>query len=331
MENEPGPTARRVLVATHGHCFDGAASAALFSRLVQHVEPGPLEFAYRACGYGPGQNGLDPAWLDGQINAVLDFRYTTAPQLHWYFDHHRTAFPMPGDREHFEQHARADGRRFHDETYGSCSKLIADVGRERFGFHDPLLDELVYWADIIDSARFKSAEQAVMRQEPELQLMSVLEHHGDVVLLQKLVPQLASVPLHEVATAAEIQERWAQLKPLHEAFVERVRARSVPIGPVVYVDLTDQLTEVVGKFVTYALFPESAYSVIVSRARTRSKISVGYNPWSKLPRIHDISAICAEYGGGGHAVVGAVSMPSNADEQVRAAALAIAQRLAKSD
>jgi hypothetical protein len=324
MQTPAGP--RRVLVATHGHCFDGAASAALFTRLLQHLEPGPLEFVYRGCGYGPGQNAVDPGWLDGDINAVLDFRYTPAPQLHWYFDHHRTAFQDPGDREHFEQQA-AEGRRFHDEHYGSCCKLIADVGRERFGFDEPLLHELVRWADIIDAARFESAEQAVMRREPELQLMSVLEHHGDAQFLQKLVPQLGTLPVGEVARAPEIQERWAQLSPLHEAFVERVRSRSVRIGQVVYVDLTDQPTEVVGKFVTYALFPDSAYSVIVSRGRTRCKISVGYNPWSPTPRTHDISAICAECGGGGHAVVGAVSLSNSADEQARTLALAIAQRL----
>ncbi|MBI5536670.1 MAG: hypothetical protein HY898_28380 [Deltaproteobacteria bacterium] len=322
------PQVRRVVVATHGHCFDGAASAALFTRLVKHVEPGPFEFHYRACGYGPGQNSLDPGWLDGDVNAVLDFRYTTAPQLTWYFDHHRTAFQTPGDREHFDAN-QASARRFHDETYGSCSKLIADVGRERFGFHDPVLDDLVRWADIIDSARFKSAEQAVMRAEPELRLMTVLEHQGDAGLLGRIVPMFASMPLGEVASSPEIVERWSHLGPLHEAFVDRVRSGAVTMGPVVYVDLTDQFTEVVGKFVTYALFPESAYSVMVSRARSKCKISVGYNPWSPIARTHDISAICTEYGGGGHAVVGAVSLPHDAVEDARKIGMTIANRLAQ--
>jgi hypothetical protein len=322
------PAIRRVVIATHGHCFDGAASAALFSRLLQHVEgPAALEFSYRACGYGPGQNSLDPSWLDGDINAVLDFRYTAAPKLTWYFDHHRTAFQTPEERQHFAAHA-GEGRRFHDEHYGSCSKLIADVSRERFGLVDPTLEELVHWADIIDSARFASAEQAVMRAEPELRLMTVLEHHGDATMLARIVPLLGSRPLHEVASSPEVEERWQQLAPLHQAFVERVRTRSTSVGHVVYVDLTDQITEVVGKFVTYALFPDSAYSVIVSRARTKCKISVGYNPWCDTARTHDISAICAEHGGGGHVVVGAVSLPQAAVDQARTIAMSIAQRLA---
>ena len=61
------------------------------------------------------------------------------------------------------------------------------------------------------------------------------------------------------------------------------------MGRVVYVDLTDEVIDVVGKFVTYALFPKSVYSVMVSRGKTRCKISVGYNPWSGAKRHHDIS------------------------------------------
>ena len=50
----------------------------------------------------------------------------------------------------------------------------------------------------------------------------------------------------------------------HERFVERVRAKSEVRGRVVFVDLTESMLESVGKFVTYALFPRSVYSVMVS-------------------------------------------------------------------
>jgi nanoRNase/pAp phosphatase (c-di-AMP/oligoRNAs hydrolase) len=45
----------------------------------------------------------------------------------------------------------------------------------------------------------------------------------------------------------------------------------------------------------------------VSLSATRSKVSVGSNPW--LPRGRaNIAQICERYGGGGHPVVGAVSL-----------------------
>jgi nanoRNase/pAp phosphatase (c-di-AMP/oligoRNAs hydrolase) len=44
---------------------------------------------------------------------------------------------------------------------------------------------------------------------------------------------------------------------------------------------------------------------------------VGSNPWAKVPRTHDISKICERYGGGGHPVVGAVSVPRNELDRAR--------------
>jgi len=35
---------------------------------------------------------------------------------------------------------------------------------------------------------------------------------------------------------------------------------------------------------------------------------VGSNPWAPRPRTKNIAEICERYGGGGHAVVGAVSL-----------------------
>src|SRR3984957_16019873 len=93
---------RRVVVATHGHCFDGMCSAVMFTRLLRHVYAGtPLEFEYHGVGYGPGQNGVDPSVLTGDENAILDFRFSRSPKLTWYFDHHVSAFPTPEDRPTF--------------------------------------------------------------------------------------------------------------------------------------------------------------------------------------------------------------------------------------
>src|SRR5277367_3018661 len=82
--------AREMMVATHGHCFDGAASAVLFTRLARAVAAAgeARSFRYKSCGYGPGMQMIPEAWLDGAENAILDFRYTPSKKLSWYFDHH---------------------------------------------------------------------------------------------------------------------------------------------------------------------------------------------------------------------------------------------------
>jgi hypothetical protein len=325
-------TKTQVVIATHGHCFDGMCSAVMFTRLLRHVMPGePLQFTYRAAGYGPGENGVDPKVLGGDVNAILDFRFTNTPKLSWYFDHHVSAFPTEGDRSAYESAAHAaEGRArrmFHDGAYGSCTKLIADVGRATFGLDPAPMVDLVRWADLIDTAGFSSAEMAVDRKEPELRLMAVVEHGGGDEFLAKVVPRLLAQPLGEVARSPEITEAYEPLAQNHLAFIEQVKLHAEEKGGVVSVDLTGETNEVAGKFVTYALFPKSAYSVIATRSKSKCKISVGYNPWSGIPRRHNIAAICERYGGGGHAVVGAVAVVASDVEGTQRIAREIADAL----
>jgi hypothetical protein len=315
----------RFVVATHGHCFDGLASAALFTRLQGELGVRG-SFEYRACGYGNGQTRADHALLSGDQNAILDYRFSPADNLTWFFDHHRTAFQSDDDRGVF--HTRlSSGRYFYDAAYSSCTKLVADVGRASFGLSDPSLDELVAWADVIDSARFESADHAIRRDEPIMRMVSVVEHYGDDGFLARIVPELLKRPLLEVARSTAIEDRYRPLGEKHERFIERVRARSERRGRVIFVDLTESVLDSVGKFVTYALYPDSVYSVVIGLLKSGTKISVGYNPWSGHPLDVDISAICARYGGGGHPVVGGISFDHTQLEHARGVARSIAAEL----
>lgn len=327
-----------VVVATHGHCFDGMCSAVMFTRLLRHLHPGSaLRFKYRACGYGPGQNGVDPKVLSGDINAVLDFRFSQSPALTWYFDHHVSAFPSPDDRAAYEKNVAASEagqderarRMFHDGAYSSCTKLIADIGAARFGLDSAPMAELVRWADMIDSAAFPSAQMVVDRVEPELHLMTVVEHLGDDAFMTRFVGRLLEEPLAEVARSTEVAAAYEPLGRGHEGFIRLVRERAKEKDGVVVVDLSDQSIEVAGKFITYALYPASAYSVMLTCSKTKCKVSIGYNPWSKIPRRHNIAAICERHGGGGHPVVGAISLAADQTEAARSLALSIADELSQ--
>jgi hypothetical protein len=325
----------QVVVATHGHCFDGLCSAVMFTRLYRHRFPGDgATFTYYGAGYGPGQNGVDPKILKGDVNAILDFRFSALPALTWFFDHHVSAFVTPDERSFYDRavaegQALGEQRMFHDGAYSSATKLIADVGRDRFGLDPAPTEELVRWADMIDSAAFPNAKMAVDREEPELRLMTVVEHLGDDGFLAKMVPRLLERPLSEVARSAEIEQAYEPLSRAHQGFVKLVGQRAELVGDVVLVDLSDELIEVAGKFVTYALYPASAYSVLLSRSKSKCKISIGYNPWSPIARRHNIAAICERYGGGGHPVVGAISLPADRTAEAKALARSIAEELTR--
>jgi hypothetical protein len=326
--------APHVVVATHGHCFDGLCSAAMFTRLYRHLAGADgATFTYHAAGYGPGQNGVDPAVLQGDVNAILDFRFSAAPRLTWYFDHHVSAFASPEDRAAYEREAAAGEasgmrRMFHDGAYSSATKLIADIGRDCFGLDTGPTAELVRWADMIDSAAFPGARMAVERREPELRLMTVVEHLADDAFLARMVPRLLEEPLGDVARSRDVEDAYEPLGRAHESFVHLVEERAEVMGDVVLVDLSDRIIDVAGKFVTYALHPESAYSVLLSRSKSKCKISIGYNPWSPVPRRHNIAAICERHGGGGHPVVGAISLESDRVVEARELTRAIARELA---
>jgi hypothetical protein len=143
-----------------------------------------------------------------------------------------------------------------------------------------------------------------------------------------MVPRLLATPLIDVASSADIASAYEPLGLAHEQFVRLVEQRARPLGDVVVVDLSEQLIEVAGKFVTYSLYPKSVYSVLLSRSKSKCKISVGYNPWSLTARRHNIAAICERYGGGGHPVVGAISLPVDRLDEARSLLASIAKELA---
>jgi hypothetical protein len=316
----------RVVVATHGHCFDGLASAVLFTRLLRAEHP-TAEFSYRACGYGDLQLAPSDQVLSGEVNAILDYRFYPSERLTWYFDHHRTAFAKPEDRKFFDERV-VGGRFFFDDGCTSCTKLIAGVAKERFGMKTDDLSDLIHWADVIDSAAFESADQALDRSNPVMRLAAVIERYGDDSMIKRLAGELSAKPLLEVANSPDVTRRYSKLAEQHDRFVRRVREGAEVMGRVVFVDLTNEPLESVGKFVTYALYPKAVYSVMVGLMKSGAKISVGYNPWSGVARDVDISSICERYGGGGHAVVGAVQFKLSETPRAREVARQIAEELA---
>lgn len=323
---------RQIVVATHGHCFDGMASAAVFSCLLRHLRPGePLDYKILSCGYGPNLSMVPEGWLDGHENAILDFRYTPSPKVTWYFDHHLTAFGSEAERAAAIAGAAASKDEapqvYHDAQYGSCTRLLADTARDVYGADVRGLADLVRWAEIIDTARFESAEDAVRRDEPVLQLAAVVEQHGDRPFLERAVPMLAARNVEDVARDGWVQELYGPIAKLHEALTERVKARSRRVGRVVMTDLSDAPMEISAKFVSYALFPECMYSVTLSRSKQHYKLAVGYNPWCGEPCRHNIASICKRYGGGGHPVVGAATFKLSDEKNARTAAEDVAREL----
>ena len=313
----------RVRVLFHDNCFDGAASAALFTCLHRSLAPG-AEYAYRGLTHHPGEVFSANAF-DGDENAVVDFRYTRDPRLTWWFDHHVSAFPTPDDEAHFR--ADQSGRKFFDSKSPSCTQVIARIAAEKLGYDVAPHAELIDWARVIDGAQFPDARTAVALEAPALRLMTWVESNRDPALTERFIHDLATRPLADIAAEPWVNGPLQPLLEEHRRTITIVASRARRCGDVVLFDLGDDGVEGFNKFIIYDLFPDARYSVGVTVSRTRAKVSVGTNPWSAKPRTHNIAAICERYGGGGHPVVGAVSLGPGDLPKARAIAAEIVAEL----
>lgn len=314
----------RLCVCFHDQCFDGACSAALFTRFYQaRINPN-AEFHYRGLTHRAGQL-FDDSMFDGDENAIVDFKYSSSDRLTWWFDHHQSAFLTPADAEHFRRDT--SGRKFYGPEFRSCTKFIAHVAAQKWDFQAPDLDDMVKWADIVDGAQYPDTRTAVEMRDPATQLTLVIEGLRTPGFVASLIPELASKSLAEIAALPRIRQAFDELYRHHLEWMDVIRARAELADGVLFFDVTDQDFEGFNKFIPYYLFPDAVYSVAVSSSPTRAKIAVGSNPWNPTPKTVNLASICERFNGGGHAKVAAISLPPGQLEQARAVAREIAAEL----
>jgi hypothetical protein len=292
----------------HDKCFDGASSAALFSRFYRERIRNDVDFVFTGLVHRAGAL-FDERQFDGEENAIVDFKYSSSPKITWWFDHHESAFLSPADAEHFERNQ--SNRKFYDPAFKSCTSFIAMIGKERFGFDPSPLADLVYWTDVIDGALYSDAKTAVEMDAPAMKLTMVIESAPDHGFVPQLIPLLASKSLEAILQEPFVAPLLPPLLKRHELSIGILKERTECKEGTIFFDVTDHDLEGYNKFIPYYLHPESVYSVGLSKSSFRVKVSVGSNPWAPQPPEVNLAKICERYGGGGHARVGAISFNVN--------------------
>jgi hypothetical protein len=314
----------KLRILYHGNCFDGVSSAAIFTKFYRATVDAGAEIGYTPTMHRAG-NAFDRNQFDGEENAIVDFKYCPDDRLTWWFDHHQSAFLSPDDEQHFL--ADSSGKKFLDTKSASCAEFIARIAKEKFGYEDEFLGELIEWAHIIDGAFYENAAQCVELKSSALKLMQVIEGEKDPSFVEKIITMLTHLKLDEIIENDEVKARLEPILEQHWATVELIKERSKHERGVVSFDLVGTGVEGYNKFIPYYFHPETTYVVSVSQSSFRTKISVGSNPWAPRPRTHNIAVICERYGGGGHAVVGAVSLKPDELEVARKYANEIIEEL----
>jgi len=260
----------KVRVFFHDKCFDGASSAALFSRFYRERIREDAEFVYTGLLHRAGALS-DEAQFNGDENAIVDFKYSSSPKITWWFDHHESAFLSPADADHFERDE--SNRKFYDPDFKSCTSFIAMIAQQRFGFDPAPVADLVHWTDIIDGALYPDAKTAVEMQAPAMKLTMVIESAPDQ-FVPNLIPLLATKSLAAILEEPFVAPLLPPLLRRHEISIEILKQRTECIDGTIFFDVTDQDLEGYNKFVPYYLHPESIYSVGLSKSSFRVKVSV---------------------------------------------------------
>jgi hypothetical protein len=304
----------KVRLCFHDRCFDGTASAALFYRFYRERFNDSADFSFTGMTHRakhPWENGL----FDGDENVIVDFKYSNSPKITWWFDHHQSAFLTPADAEQFRNHP--GNHMYYEPEYKSCTKLIADVSSQKFGFDTEPLQDLIHWGDIIDGAQFPTPESATELKEPATQLALVIEAAPEDGVPARIIPELAYRPLSEMVKLPLVAKYLGPLLERHRKSIEILRERCESRDGVIFFDVSDLDLEGYNKFIPYLLHPEGVYSISVSSSAVRAKVSLGTNPWNQATADKNLASLAEKYGGGGHPRVSAISLDPQDVERAR--------------
>jgi hypothetical protein len=319
--------ARVLKIFFHDACFDGTTSAALFAAFYRDaidrgVDTHPVGMVHRD---GDPFAGVP---LDADDHACVDFRFCADPKMRWWFDHHATAFQPPTLRAVFERDHQPTW--FFDPGSPSCAGLIARALATGWDWTPPPhLGEAVRWADTIDAAQFASPQEAVALVEPAQRLAAWLAHGRSPRDTARYVEWLSRGSLAEVAARPDLAVELAAVEAERGRELDAIGRLGVWHGDVIAFDRFTDLGARSPGFLSYLLYPSCLYAVSGTRTAHTIKISAGVNPWSPRPRRIDIGALCARYGGGGHAVVGGVTLAGDELGRARATMAALIRELAE--
>jgi hypothetical protein len=316
----------RVRLCFHDRCFDGTASAAVFYRFYREHFDSTAEFGFTGMAHKAKQP-WEPDLFDGNENVIVDFKFSNSPKLTWWFDHHQSAFLTAADAEQFRE--RPGKHMYYDPTFKSCTKFIATVANEKFGYDINGLAELIHWGDIIDGAQYASPQAAVEMVEPATQLALVIEAAPEDGLPARIIPELAYRPLREMVELPIVAQYLGPLLKRHRDSIELLRQRCDARDGVVFFDVADLDLEGYNKFIPYLLHLECVYSVSVSASKTRAKVSLGTNPWNLANANANLATLAEQYGGGGHQRVSAISFEPTEVARAREVAAILTAQLRK--
>ena len=288
----------RVHLYFHSPCFDGTVSAVLASIYLKQVKR-YSEVLLHCVNYH-----LKDRWLATDLEhpcAVVDFLYHTAADF--WVDHHPTTFLNDEIRCHYE--SRRGPNIFYDSQAASCAILIWRTWGTMFPEQFTNYEELVQWADRIDSARYDSVEEVISLKASPLQINLALAVSQKETFSKNLVHLLCKHSLKKVATMPKVQTEFEKGWTLHQQGLRRLKAAlSLTEDKIAVFDVNGD-DVLINRYAPFYFYPQARYSAGIVRTGNKAKLTAMRNPWLEFS-CAPLGQLCVPLGGGGHQRVGSI-------------------------
>jgi hypothetical protein len=282
----------------HFPCFDGVVSAVLAS-----------EYLHRTRGWEtreivPVDYSRQATWAESELSepaVIVDFLYH--PRAAFWADHHQTSFTSDQLKADYAKRKSPD--LLYDAEAGSCAEVLWRRVYRRL--REPRFREMVDWARRIDSARYKSVNEAVWGEAHALRINQSLMSDDSAEYCRFLVGALRAQSLAEVADSRMVSERYAKARKAIERGQKQFAAKSQidDEGVVVFHAPKETSRTLVSRYAPYVTYPHARYSVGILPHGDGAKITAMRNPWRNFKSL-PLGQIFRDYGGGGHQRVASV-------------------------
>ncbi len=242
--------------------------------------------------------------------AIVDFHFH--PRAEYWFDHHPTTFLTPELREAY----KPSERWVWDETSPSCPPLILAHAKEHWRYiASERFEEMAHWSNIIDAARYESAEQAIFGEEPALRITRALTVAPSSDWVDGLVEAMTTQTLEQVAEKESVELAHQRASRNRDRALEQFPStvQWIRDGVLLFDASSGKVRR--ERFAPFYHHPDLSYAIGVIPTRSGFHVTCGENPWNKPEHGLHVGELMEKYGGGGHRAVGGVNPDSLAETQ----------------
>jgi hypothetical protein len=299
----------------HFPCFDGIVSGALAILFLGKWRGWRFD-SIHAVNYD-----LQTSWLNTRLaghSCVVDFLYH--PNAEVWCDHHTTTFLNSKLQADFA--ARPKHLYWYDQDSRSTARLLWNRGAEALD-HDARLKEMVYWADRIDTADYKDANEALFGRQPALKICRSLGVDADSNYCQFLVRSLLDLSMGELAANPEIQRRVTQADEVSSEGLRKIEKEILLRDNVAVFDVLTENASV-NRYSAFYFHPNVQYSIGTFRSKGSTTVRINANPWLRFqsPNLGEMMRAAAKKAGlpaagGGHERVGSLLIPGESPSAVK--------------